>query len=617
MASTSISTTLPIRLLLPLCVLLLAGSVWAETEKVPEDWCGTMKVYEQKHLQHFGRAPEDCPINGDCDQPLTRDTWIPDSLTAPMYLRTVVHIFREDDGQNATTTEEEVWTQIAEINADYAQVGIQFVVTLNFINSTEWRNLDESEIDDMKNATAIAPDSCLNVWIPHVEFNYSFGTFPWSFDAKEATGGIVMGQFHWGARPNSVFAHEVGHCLGLWHMFHGVEEVDQCGDCYESPELAPETGDIVGDFCSDTPPGPLNRSCANSSETDSCSGLLWGYTMPENYMGYAEETCLDTFTPQQRGRIRCWVNFLDTWLMPFKAEATNAFGPAPLEADFAVTSHKSVTSWLWDFGDSTTATEDTISHLFADPGFYTVTIDVETSDETYQGVYPGMVAAYADTLSFDAPPAEAGKPLKVDVLCHNYLPLKEINLPFSFGGPFGLVYDSFSTAGLRTEYFELQNQVNYDYFNDRATIALNCSNSESQPYLEPGTGAVVSLWFTVPNGTLSGENPIELISYSGFEPELVTYAGSYPPATIAGTIAPDLSCCTGPSVGNIDGSVDNLITMGDLSTLIDHLFISLTPLACPIEGNVDMSTDGFVSMSDVTKLIDHLFISLVPLAPCP
>ena len=76
-------------------------------------------------------------------------------------------------------------------------------------------------------------------------------------------------------------------------------------------------------------------------------------------------------------------------------------------------------------------------------------------------------------------------------------------------------------------------------------------------------------------------------------------------------------CCSGPSVGNVDGSTDDLVTMGDLTVLIDHLFISLEPLDCPDEGNVDMSVDGLVTMGDLTVLIDHLFISLNPLPLCP
>ncbi len=66
--------------------------------------------------------------------------------------------------------------------------------------------------------------------------------------------------------------------------------------------------------------------------------------------------------------------------------------------------------------------------------------------------------------------------------------------------------------------------------------------------------------------------------------------------------------------GDIDGSLDGLVTMGDLTLLIDHLFIGLEPLRWPSIGNVDGSADGLVTIGDLTKLIDHLFISLDDLA---
>ncbi len=74
-------------------------------------------------------------------------------------------------------------------------------------------------------------------------------------------------------------------------------------------------------------------------------------------------------------------------------------------------------------------------------------------------------------------------------------------------------------------------------------------------------------------------------------------------------------CCE--TLGNVDSSPDGLVTMGDLTVLIDHLFISLASLTCAQEGNVDLSPDGLVTMGDLTVLIDHLFISLGPLPACP
>jgi hypothetical protein len=65
--------------------------------------------------------------------------------------------------------------------------------------------------------------------------------------------------------------------------------------------------------------------------------------------------------------------------------------------------------------------------------------------------------------------------------------------------------------------------------------------------------------------------------------------------------------------GDIDGTLDGLVSMSDLTRLIDQLFISLTPVRWPALGNVDGSPDGLITMSDLTSMIDHLFISLEPL----
>lgn len=78
-------------------------------------------------------------------------------------------------------------------------------------------------------------------------------------------------------------------------------------------------------------------------------------------------------------------------------------------------------------------------------------------------------------------------------------------------------------------------------------------------------------------------------------------------------------CCVG-WMGNLDGSTDEQATLGDLTVMIDHLFISLSPLACVYEANLDKSEPqgpGSVTLGDLTIMIDHLFISLSPLPPCP
>ena len=78
-------------------------------------------------------------------------------------------------------------------------------------------------------------------------------------------------------------------------------------------------------------------------------------------------------------------------------------------------------------------------------------------------------------------------------------------------------------------------------------------------------------------------------------------------------------CCVG-NRGNIDGSPDDEITLGDLNVLIDHLFVSYAPLRCWEEANIDGSLpegDESISLGDLAVLIDHLFVSFADLRPCP
>ncbi len=77
----------------------------------------------------------------------------------------------------------------------------------------------------------------------------------------------------------------------------------------------------------------------------------------------------------------------------------------------------------------------------------------------------------------------------------------------------------------------------------------------------------------------------------------------------------DSFCCMGEMVGNIDCDSEDQVTMGDLTALIDHLFVSLDPVCC--EGEADTDGGSGVTMGDLTVLIDHLFISLNPLPTCP
>lgn len=73
------------------------------------------------------------------------------------------------------------------------------------------------------------------------------------------------------------------------------------------------------------------------------------------------------------------------------------------------------------------------------------------------------------------------------------------------------------------------------------------------------------------------------------------------------------TCCTGPGVGDCDCS--GVVDISDISTLIDNLFLTLTPLCCYDEGDIDFT--GVIDITDLSILIDNQFLSLTPLPPCP
>jgi len=84
---------------------------------------------------------------------------------------------------------------------------------------------------------------------------------------------------------------------------------------------------------------------------------------------------------------------------------------------------------------------------------------------------------------------------------------------------------------------------------------------------------------------------------------------------VAVRFLPDPSCCIGLT-GNIDCDPKHVIDVGDLTTLIDYLFISHPPLCCPAEANLDSDTAGIVDISDLGVLIDYLFSDFSPTPVC-
>ncbi len=575
------------------------------------NWCGTQKRYELQ-LQREGidvSAAAGCYTNGPCDDPTVRDSWTPDENTPIVRIRLAIHSLANSDGSSAFTNAAAAQNAVNWLNQHYAPSRIQFDFIFDQVNNSDWRLLSEEEVDPMKNFSAVDPTHFLNVWVGNVTFGYSFGTFPFEADALKPTGGIVLGHFHWGGNF-STFAHEVGHCLGLWHTFHGVNEVTSCGSCYESVN-APDRN-VIGDFCSDTPPTPIWYSCDSPSDMDPCSGLSWGNTQPENYMGYTPGDCRSLFTTQQRGRMQCWFDdVLSGWMSGILIQGDTVFGKAPLAVQLGAQTFRQVNNWNWNLGDESTASSADVSHTYERPGMYSVGVEIATPDGPFSDYRSDLVWAYDDTVTVSSASAVRGNSIRLVVSFSNYVPLTEVILPVVWSAENGLRFDSISTVGLRGADFDTQVLLDVNNTLRHAAIQLTPSVSGVSPLLAPGHDGVVALYFTA-DSEVTDTTHIAVQGYGSYDPYFACPVATYTPTLQEGIVHPS-TCCIG-RVGDANGEGGDEPTIGDISVLIDMLFLTGVPITCLAEGDINQSggldpTVDDISIGDISTLIDYLFIT--------
>jgi hypothetical protein len=86
----------------------------------------------------------------------------------------------------------------------------------------------------------------------------------------------------------------------------------------------------------------------------------------------------------------------------------------------------------------------------------------------------------------------------------------------------------------------------------------------------------------------------------------------------AGELHNTSACCIGIR-GNVDGDTEELVDIGDLTSLISYLYIPPNPEpVCMEEANIDGDIFGVVDIGDLTALISYLYIPPNPLpASCP
>uniref|UniRef100_A0A8C4NA86 Pappalysin 2 n=1 Tax=Eptatretus burgeri TaxID=7764 RepID=A0A8C4NA86_EPTBU len=136
--------------------------------------------------------------------------------------------------------------------------------------------------------------------------------------------GIALNPSYYG-RPGHTHTmiHEVGHALGLYHVFRGLSEIESCDDPCLEVEPSMETGDL----CEDTPPVSKQKLCLDPGPENISCGLYHLENTPfNNFMSYADGKCLDRFTPNQVARMHC---YLDLVYLSWRSDHSSAPVPLP------------------------------------------------------------------------------------------------------------------------------------------------------------------------------------------------------------------------------------------------------------------------------------------------
>lgn len=180
------------------------------------------------------------------------------------------------------------------------------------LGNTSWTEQNVENI--LKPQTQWDPTKYFNIWV--CEFAAGSGLLGYAqFPSNSGLGGLSTygGQANtdgviidWGCfgraieAPGSYYSgydrgrtttHEVGHALGLRHIW------GDNSSCIVNAE------DSMQDYCPDTPAAAVANSSCPFSGVDSCPNAP-GNDMTENYMDYSTDTCLNTFTPNQKTRMR-------------------------------------------------------------------------------------------------------------------------------------------------------------------------------------------------------------------------------------------------------------------------------------------------------------------------
>ncbi len=246
----------------------------------------------------------------------------------------VIHVIHdgEAEGQGGNISDDQILSQIQVLNEDYRRLNgdtintpeiFQPVAADTYIEfqmaerdpdgqetdgivrvqgtKSEWNATNSDDNIELKSLSMWPPEDYLNIWVTSLANNYlGYAQYPITslpgsvppFDRE--TDGVVIHYMAFGSRTYGSFnlfnsydrgrttTHEVGHYLGLRHIW----------------------GDVIGcdgtDYCDDTPQAYDSYSSCSNIDPFTCDSE----DMFQNFLDYSYDRCMNIFTDDQKQRMR-------------------------------------------------------------------------------------------------------------------------------------------------------------------------------------------------------------------------------------------------------------------------------------------------------------------------